>query len=60
MRFGLLEAKLGIAKAVQVVEFQKCEKTEVRNDIFHIIVLSSIYSLDSASIGKTNISECEE
>jgi hypothetical protein len=30
MRFALLEAKLAIAKALRVVEFQKCEKTEVK------------------------------
>ncbi|UJR23764.1 hypothetical protein I4U23_026741 [Adineta vaga] len=29
MRFALLEAKLGIVKALQVLEFQRCEKTEV-------------------------------
>ncbi len=29
MRFALLEAKLAMAKALRVVEFQKCEKTEV-------------------------------
>jgi hypothetical protein len=34
MRFALLEAKLGIAKALRLVEIQKCEKTEVRNSYF--------------------------
>ena len=29
MRFALLEAKLAIAKALRVVEIQRCEKTEV-------------------------------
>ncbi|CAF3448426.1 unnamed protein product [Rotaria socialis] len=29
MRFALLEAKIAIAKALRVVEFEKCEKTEV-------------------------------
>ncbi|CAF1592583.1 unnamed protein product [Adineta steineri] len=29
MRFALLEAKLGIVKALRAVEFQKCEKTAV-------------------------------
>lgn len=29
MRFALIEAKLGIAKALREVEIQKCEKTEV-------------------------------
>jgi hypothetical protein len=33
MRFALLEAKLAIAKALRVVEFQTCEKTQV-NAIF--------------------------
>jgi hypothetical protein len=31
MRFALLEAKLAIAKAIRLVEFQRCEKTEVEN-----------------------------
>jgi cytochrome P450 len=42
MRFALLEAKLVIAKALHVVEFQKCEKTEVSDNAFRIVVLSSI------------------
>ena len=54
MRFALLEAKLGIAKALRVVEIQACEKTEVNNDTLYIIVLSSISSLDSTSIEKTS------
>jgi hypothetical protein len=29
MRFALVEAKLAIVKSLRVVEFQKCEKTEV-------------------------------
>ena len=39
MRFALLEAKLAIAKALRVVEFQKCEKTEVSENIFCVPVL---------------------
>ena len=42
MRFALLEAKLAIAKALRIVEFQKCEKTEVKDEFFSIIVLSLI------------------
>jgi hypothetical protein len=57
MRFALLEAKLAIAKALRVVEFQKCEKTEVSNDILRLVVLLSIWSLGSTSIGKTSNSE---
>jgi len=57
MRFALLEAKLGIAKALRVVEFQKCEKTEVSNDILRIVVLLSIWSLGSTSVGQTSNSE---
>ena len=41
MRFALIEAKLGIAKALRVVEIQKCEKTEVSNYDIIVIVLSS-------------------
>ncbi|CAF3757439.1 unnamed protein product [Rotaria sp. Silwood1] len=36
MRFALLEAKLAIVKALRLVEIQKCDKTEVRNDHFTI------------------------
>ncbi len=43
MRFALLEAKIAMAKALRVVEFQKCEKTEVRDDIF---VLSFSHRFD--------------
>ncbi len=39
MRFALLEAKLGIAKAIRLVEFQRCEKTEVSNLSFRIVFL---------------------
>ncbi len=39
MRFALLEGKLAIVKALRVVEFQKCEKTEVSDDLFTIVVL---------------------
>ena len=38
MRFALIEAKLGIAKALRVVEIQRCEKTEVINYNFIVIV----------------------
>jgi hypothetical protein len=54
MRFALLEAKLGIVKAMRLVEIQKCEKTEVSDDTFHIIILSSVSSLGSASVRKSN------
>ena len=37
MRFALLEAKLAIVKAIRVVEFQTCEKTEVSNDRLLIV-----------------------
>ena len=57
MRFALVEAKLGIAKAIRVLEFERCEKTEVSDDVLNIIVLSSTLLLGSASIGKTNNSE---
>ena len=43
MRFALLEAKIAMAKALRVVEFQKCEKTEVSDDIF---VLSFSHRFD--------------
>ena len=39
MRFALLEAKLAIAKALRVVEFQKCEKTEVSDNVVCMIAL---------------------
>ncbi len=42
MRFALLEAKVAIAKALRVVEFQKCEKTEVSGNILSIVVPSCI------------------
>jgi hypothetical protein len=31
MRFALIEAKLAMAKALRLVEIQKCEKTNVSN-----------------------------
>jgi hypothetical protein len=40
MRFALLEAKLAMAKAIRVVEFQKCEKTEVSDDVLNIVIPS--------------------
>jgi hypothetical protein len=36
MRFALLEAKLGMAKALRLVEIQRCEKTEVSDNHFII------------------------
>jgi hypothetical protein len=42
MRFALLEAKIAMVKALRVVEFQKCEKTEVSDNVLSIFVLSSI------------------
>ncbi|CAF1339543.1 unnamed protein product [Rotaria sordida] len=41
MRFALLEAKLGIAKALRVVEFQKCEKTQVPLQLGKLEILNS-------------------
>ncbi|CAF3835290.1 unnamed protein product [Rotaria sordida] len=41
MRFALLEAKLGIAKALRVVEFQKCEKTQVPLQLGKLAILNS-------------------
>ncbi len=57
MRFALLEAKLAIAKALRVVEFQRCEKTEVSNYVLYIVALLWILSLGSTSVGKTSNSE---
>jgi hypothetical protein len=39
MRFALIEAKLAIVKALRVVEFQKCEKTDVSDNVLCMIVL---------------------
>jgi hypothetical protein len=39
MRFALLEAKVAIVKAVRVVEFQRCEKTEVSYDCLGSVIL---------------------
>ncbi|CAF1688908.1 unnamed protein product [Rotaria sp. Silwood1] len=41
MRFALSEAKLGIAKALRLVEFQKCEKTEVPLQLGKLAILNS-------------------
>jgi len=41
MRFALIEAKLGIAKALRVVEIQKCEKTEVPLELQKLTILNS-------------------
>ena len=57
MRFALLEAKLGIAKALRVVEFQTCEKTEVCDEVLDIVVAWFIWIPGSTSIGKTCDSE---
>ncbi len=54
MRFALLEAKLGIVKAIRLVEVERCEKTEVGDDAFHITLVSSVSSLGSASVGKSS------
>ena len=40
MRFTLLETKLAIAKALRVVEIQRCEKTEVRQRHVHVLSLT--------------------
>ncbi|CAF5147143.1 unnamed protein product, partial [Rotaria magnacalcarata] len=40
MRFALLEAKIAIAKTLRVVEFQKCEKTEVPLGLGKVAVLT--------------------
>jgi len=40
MRFALLEAKIAMAKAIRVVEFQRCEKTEVSDDFLNTVVPS--------------------
>jgi hypothetical protein len=44
MRFALIEAKLGIVKALRLVEIQKCEKTEVSNYDIIAIILSAFQS----------------
>ncbi|CAF4069623.1 unnamed protein product [Adineta steineri] len=41
MRFALLEAKVGIAKALRLVEIQKCEKTEVPLQLTKLVGLNS-------------------
>ncbi|CAF4347063.1 unnamed protein product, partial [Rotaria sp. Silwood2] len=41
MRFALLEAKLAIVKALRVVEFQKCEKTEIPLQLGKMAILNS-------------------
>ncbi|CAF1390671.1 unnamed protein product [Adineta steineri] len=41
MRFALLEAKLGIAKALRLIEIQKCEKTEVPLQLSKFVNLNS-------------------
>ncbi|CAF1100675.1 unnamed protein product [Rotaria sp. Silwood1] len=41
MRFALLEAKLAIAKALRVVEFQTCEKTEVPLQLGKLAILNA-------------------
>jgi len=39
MRFALLEAKLGISKAIRLVEFRTCEKTDVSRIIVLLFVI---------------------
>ncbi|CAF1403825.1 unnamed protein product [Adineta ricciae] len=41
MRFALVEAKLGIAQALRVVEFQSCEKTEIPIKLGNLGLLNS-------------------
>ncbi|UJR23768.1 hypothetical protein I4U23_026744 [Adineta vaga] len=41
MRFALLETKIGIVKALQVVKFQRCEKTEIPLKLGKMPTLSS-------------------
>jgi cytochrome P450 family 3 subfamily A len=41
MRFALLEAKIAMAKALRLVEFQKCEKTEVPLELGKLVILNS-------------------
>jgi hypothetical protein len=55
MRFALIEAKLGIAKALRLVEIQKCEKTEVSNYDIIVIVLSAFQSEGTTSIRQNGI-----
>ncbi|CAF1286695.1 unnamed protein product [Adineta ricciae] len=41
MRFALLEAKVGIVKALRAVEFQKCEKTAVPLELGKFEIINS-------------------
>ena len=45
IRLALLEAKLGIVKALRLVEIQQCEKTEVSDDhlVLHEINFNFIF-----------------
>ncbi|CAF1486731.1 unnamed protein product [Adineta steineri] len=45
MRFALVEAKLGIVRALRLVEFERSEKTEVPLQLGKIIVLNSKNSI---------------
>jgi hypothetical protein len=54
MRFALLESKLAIVKALNLVEIQKCEKTEVYYDDLIVVDRPFIYCLDSNSIGSND------
>ncbi|CAF1008271.1 unnamed protein product [Adineta steineri] len=45
MRFALVEAKLGIVRALRLVEFERCGKTEVPLQLGKIIVLNSKNSI---------------
>ncbi|CAF1184514.1 unnamed protein product [Adineta ricciae] len=42
MRFALVEAKLGIAQALRVVEFQSCEKTEIPIKLGNLGLLNNL------------------
>ncbi|CAF3769219.1 unnamed protein product [Adineta steineri] len=41
MRFALVEAKLGIVRALRLVEFERCEKTEVPIQLGNVTILNS-------------------
>ncbi|CAF1368232.1 unnamed protein product [Adineta steineri] len=41
MRFALVEAKLGIIRALRLVEFERCEKTEIPIQLGNLAILNS-------------------
>ncbi|CAF1330384.1 unnamed protein product [Adineta steineri] len=41
MRFALVEAKLGIVRALRLVEFERCEKTEIPIQLGNVTILNS-------------------